>query len=55
LYNELSVFTYEYSPKTRNVKYSAPNGHHDDCVMSLAIAYEAKRKHSKYGNYNWVS
>ena len=55
LYNELSVFTYEYSPRSRSVKYGAPSGHHDDCVMSLAIAYEAKRKHSKYGNYNWVS
>lgn len=55
LYNELSVFTYEYSPKTRNVKYGAPSGFHDDCVMSLAIAYDLKRKKSKYGSYSWMA
>lgn len=55
LYQELSHFTYEYSPKSRSVKYGAPNGLHDDCVMSLAIAYDCKRKHSKFGNYNWMA
>ncbi len=55
IYSELSYFTYEYSPKTRNVKYGAPNGLHDDCVMSLAIAYNVMKKNRKYGNYNWVS
>lgn len=55
LHHELNTFTYEYSPKTRNVKYSAPSGHHDDCIMSLAIAYNTKKTHSKYGSYNWVA
>lgn len=55
LYNELSVFTYEYSPKSRNVKYGAPSGFHDDCVMSLAIAYNLKRTNSKYGSYSWMA
>ena len=55
LYSELEVFTYEYSPKSRSVKYGAPSGFHDDCVMSLALAYECKKKHSKYGNYNWMA
>lgn len=51
LYNELSVFTYEYSPKTRKVKYRAPNGFHDDCVISLALAYHSFKNKINYGKY----
>lgn len=40
LHHELSDFGYKYKPSSRNVFYGARNGH-DDCVMSLAIAYEA--------------
>jgi hypothetical protein len=40
---ELRVFTFEYSTKSRKIRYFAPAGHHDDCVMSLAFALEAKR------------
>ena len=51
LYKELSVFTYEYSPRTRKVKYGAPNGFHDDCVISLALAYHSFKKKASYGTY----
>lgn len=34
--NELDVFTYEYS--RTGVKYTAPDGLHDDCVMALGLA-----------------
>ncbi len=51
LYKELSVFTYEYSPKTRRVKYGAPNGFHDDMVMSLAMANDCLKKKINYGKY----
>ena len=51
LKQELEVFTYEYSPKTRSVKYGAPNGFHDDLIMSLALCtYALKTKKSK-GKY----
>jgi phage FluMu gp28-like protein len=40
---ELRVFTFEYSPKTRNIRYSSPPGFHDDCIMSLAISFECKK------------
>lgn len=36
--DELEAFEYVYS--ARGVKYSAPSGVHDDCVMSLALARE---------------
>jgi hypothetical protein len=39
--HELEVFTYEYNLKTRNIKYSAPTGLHDDYVMSRAMCYRA--------------
>jgi len=51
LYKELSVFTYEYSPRTRRVKYGAPNGFHDDCVISLALSYHSFKKKASYGTY----
>jgi phage FluMu gp28-like protein len=51
LYKELSVFTYEYSPKTRKVKYGSPNGFHDDTVISLALAYHSFKKKASYGTY----
>jgi hypothetical protein len=47
LLKEMEVFSYEYNPKTRSVKYSAPFGFHDDSVMSLAIAYESYRRGEK--------
>ena len=40
LFQELSSFTYKYNPRTRTVKYEAPTGIHDDCVISLALANE---------------
>jgi phage FluMu gp28-like protein len=51
LYKELSVFTYEYSPKTRRVKYGSPNGFHDDMVMSLALANDCLKKKINFGKY----
>jgi Terminase large subunit, T4likevirus-type, N-terminal/Terminase RNaseH-like domain len=37
LLDELMRFTYEVSARG-NVRYTAPAGYHDDCVMSLALA-----------------
>lgn len=51
LYKELSVFTYEYSPKTRRVKYGSPTGFHDDMVMSLALANDCLKKKINFGKY----
>jgi len=51
LYSELSVFTYEYNPKTRNIRYGHPKGLHDDTVMSLAIANYHRKQNKTYGQY----
>lgn len=37
LKDELDIFTYNVT-SSGNVSYSAPDGHHDDCVVSLALA-----------------
>ncbi len=51
LYSELSVFTYEYNPKTRNIRYGHPVGLHDDTVISLAIANYNRKQNKTYGDY----
>lgn len=51
LYRELSVFTYEYSPKSRKIKYGSPNGFNDDTVISLALSYHSFKKKATYGTY----
>jgi hypothetical protein len=40
--DELECFEYEYTPT--GVKYSAPEGYHDDCVIALALAVEQRRR-----------
>lgn len=40
--NELEAFEYEYT--RTGVRYSAPSGMHDDCVMSLALANSGRRR-----------
>jgi len=52
--SELNSFSYEYNPKTRKLKYSAPVGLHDDYVMSRAITSHAVKKNKNYGHYNIV-
>lgn len=51
LQKEFDVFTFEYSPKSRSVKYGAPYGFHDDGVMASAIGYQAYKTLSLAGNY----
>jgi hypothetical protein len=36
LFSELEIYGYEVSA-SGNIRYNAPNGYHDDCVMSLAL------------------
>lgn len=52
LLKELDLFTYTYNPKTKSVRYSAPNGFHDDGVMSTAIAYQSLKSLSQKGIYH---
>ena len=51
LYGELKSFTYKYSPSTRKVIYGGVSGSHDDCVMSLAIAYNTYKSKKTSGVY----
>lgn len=44
LSQELETFTFQYSKSSRRIIYSALQGFHDDCVISLALAYKAKKK-----------
>lgn len=55
LYHEMQIFTYDYSPKTRTIRYGHPPGHHDDTVMSLAITNYCRKQKRSYGQYAYVS
>jgi phage terminase large subunit-like protein len=54
LRKEFDLFTYEYNHKTRSIKYSAPNGFHDDGVVSCAIAYQAFKNLKHSGKYSMI-
>ena len=49
LVDELSIFEYVYT--ANGVKYSAPNGMHDDCVCALALANKIFIKSQSFGKY----
>lgn len=48
--DELEIFEYLFT--ANGVKYSAPDGFHDDCVMALALAYQCYLQRRATGRYN---
>lgn len=52
LTEELEIFEYQYT--ATGVKYSAPSGFHDDCVMALALAWQHLQHHSASGRYSFA-
>ena len=51
LWQEMEVFTYEYNPRSRTIRYSHPNGMNDDCVISLCLANNWRKENKNYGSY----
>lgn len=49
---ELEIFEYQYT--ATGVRYSAPSGFHDDCVMALALAWQHKTKNVGSGRYSFA-
>jgi len=43
--NELRAFSYEVT-RAGNMRYSAPEGLHDDCVMALGLAWQALQRNT---------
>lgn len=50
--NELSYYEAAYNPKTQVVTYNAPQGLHDDTVISLGLSWEAYRSRAVNGVYS---
>jgi len=48
--NELDIFEYVFT--SYGVRYSAPDGFHDDCVYALALANKCKIEHKLTGVYH---
>lgn len=51
LKKEFDVFTFEFNPKSRSLKYAAPSGFNDDGVMGTAIGYQAMKQLKHSGQY----
>lgn len=49
LVSELEIFGYEVSP-LGTVRYNAPDGYHDDCVISLALINELLNTYQDYSS-----
>lgn len=49
---ELEVFQYTFTPT--GVRYSAPQGFHDDCVIALALANKCLIEHKSVGKYHVI-
>jgi hypothetical protein len=49
---ELEIFEYQYH--SGGVRYSAPSGFHDDCVMALALACQHIKMYSNKGKYSFA-
>lgn len=49
---QLSYYSAEYNPKTRNVYYNAPNGLHDDICIALMLSYNAYKKNNNRATYS---
>lgn len=49
---ELDDFEFVYT--RTGVKYSAPEGLHDDCVCALALAYAIHKESISTGSYSWA-
>ena len=52
---ELGIYEYDYSPKTRTIRYNAPNGFNDDCCMSLAICNANRKQNKSLGTYTYLT
>ena len=50
--HELEVFEYTFTPT--GVRYSAPQGFHDDCVIALALANKCKNDNKLVGKYHVI-
>lgn len=50
--DELEIFEYVFTPGA--VRYSAPNGFHDDCVCALALANKCRIDHKYRGIYRVI-
>ena len=52
--NEIGSYEAVYNPKTKNVSYNAPQGLHDDSVISLMLSLQAYKKGNNKTKYMLV-
>ena len=52
LIGQLQAYEATYNPKTNNVTYNAPQGLHDDNVISCMLGFDAYKSSQRYGQYS---
>ena len=52
LIGQLQAYEATYNPKTNNVTYNAPQGLHDDNVISCMLGYDAYKGSQRHGQYS---
>ena len=52
LIGQLQAYEASYNPKTNNVTYNAPQGLHDDNVISCMLGYDAYKGSQRHGQYS---
>lgn len=50
--DELEIFEYQFT--ANGVKYSAPSGFHDDCIMALSLAWQNYNSRMGSGKYSFL-
>jgi phage FluMu gp28-like protein len=50
--NEIAGYEMTYNPKTKNVAFNAPQGLHDDAVISLMLSLQAFKLKNNRGKYS---
>ena len=51
LIGQLGAYEATYNAKTGSITYNGAAGTHDDCVVSMMIAFDALKQNKKQGNY----
>lgn len=51
--DEMEAFEFVYNPSTGHVKYSAPDGQHDDAANALALAYKCYKEKKNLLNFDY--
>jgi hypothetical protein len=54
LHYEMEIFTYDYNPQSRTLRYSHPDGANDDTIIATALANYNRKQNRQVGTYAYI-